>query len=598
MRIILSLLLGGALAFYLAAFLAWTEQKFNIIKSSRLHHSLVGTLILLLGISGMFLWKSWLGDPLYIFTSTFSIGAGIGIILHHLLSESFIFSEKIEKEFIHRHEYQIERLLEILPGALTWLALTSPIWLSFTLPFAVAYIILLADIYWLFNACKIAILIVVGYKKMKKAKQVNWFKKLQTDFPKEWDNYYHLLVIPAYKESLEVLTPAFDAIINSTYDKKKVFLGISFEEKSPADNIVQSKKYLDKKGRGIGGVLLTTHPHGLPGELTGPATNRNWLINYSLKEFQRLGIKPEQVLVTTLDADFVIDSQFLAGVLHRYLSTPAQIRDKRSFTGAFLYNNNYWQAPAFARLVASGTAYWQLSEMVGSDKYINFSSLSMNLKSLLDIGLWIPNKVNDDSGFYWKAYYHFNGDYKVLPHYLPISADAVLDENMWRTIENQYLQLKRWAYGVEHVPFIIRQYFSNKNLDFWDKTDKLIFIMWSYMKWGTLALFITFAGMIVPLINQNYSQSVVAYNLPVLSSWILTFAFLGLLATVFIHEKTVPIRPKNWSFFQKLWSYLQWILIPFILITIASIPAIDAQTRLMFGKYMEFRTTNKARISR
>ena len=78
-----------------------------------------------------------------------------------------------------------------------------------------------------------------------------------------------------------------------------------------------------------------------------------------------------------------------------------------------MYYNNYWQAPAAMRLIASGTAFWQLAEMVGSDKYINYSSLSMNLQSLLDVGLWIPNKVNDDSGFYWKAYYHFNGDYKV-----------------------------------------------------------------------------------------------------------------------------------------------------------------------------------------
>ena len=50
----------------------------------------------------------------------------------------------------------IYRLLEIFPGALTWIALTSPVWLSFTLPFAVAYLIILADTYWLVNAFKIS----------------------------------------------------------------------------------------------------------------------------------------------------------------------------------------------------------------------------------------------------------------------------------------------------------------------------------------------------------------------------------------------------------------------------------------------------------
>ncbi|MBI4036928.1 hypothetical protein HY385_00705, partial [Candidatus Daviesbacteria bacterium] len=208
---------------------------------------------------------------------------------------------------------------------------------------------------------------------------------------------------------------------------------------------------------------------------------------------------------------------------------------------------------------------------------------------------WIPNKVNDDSGFYWKAYYHFNGDYKVIPHFLPISADTVSDVNLLKTFQNQYLQLKRWAYGVEHIPFIVKQYFHNQDMDFWNKTNKLLFILWSYLRWGTLALFVTFAGLIIPFINPHYSSSVVAYNLPVISSWILTGAFLGLLSTIYVNEKVVPKRPANWSILQRVWSYAQWVLIPIVLVTITSIPAIDAQTRLMLGKYMEFRVTTKVR---
>lgn len=538
-----------------------------------------------------------MGSPVDILLSTFLIGGGLGIIIHHLLSESFLFSEKTEHQFIRNHQGAIERLLEILPGTLTWLAITSPLWLSFIFPFAVAYIILIADVYWLFTACRIAVLIILGYKQMEKAKKTNWLNSLANDFSDEWENYYHLLVLPTYKEGLEVLVPAFEAVINSDYPKDKIFLGIGLEERDDPEKITAVQTYAQKEGKKIGGILVSIHPFGLPGEIPGPGTNRNFVINNAVKEFARREINPSQVLVTTLDADFVIHRQFLAGAIHKYLSAPANIRDKRSFTGVFLYHNNYWDCPAPMRLISTGTAFWQMAEMVGSDKYINFSSLSMNMQSLLDVGLWIPDKINDDSGFYWKAYFHFKGDYKVIPHFLPITADTVLDVNLIKTFQNQYLQLKRWAYGVEHVPFIIRQYFANKNLDFWDKTDKLIFILWSYMKWGTLALFITFAGLLVPLINPNYSQSVVAYNLPVISSWILTGAFIGLFSTIFVHEKTAPKRPARWSYVMRLWSYVQWALIPIILVTLASIPAIDAQTRLMLGKYMEYRVTNKVRTT-
>ncbi len=599
MRILLIFIFSLILSFYFSDLSSrvwrkiWPRRGWPI----SYHHSLTGLILALIGIAALAFGHKTLGSPNNIFLGTALLGIGIGTALHHLLSENFIVSEKMEKNFVQKHETATERFLEILPGALTWLALTSPVWLSFTLPFALAYLILIADIYWLFNAIKISVLIYFGYKKMVYAKKQEWFKKLKEEFPNEWDNYYHFIVLPTYKESLEILQPAFDAIVGSDYLSKKIFIGVGLEERDSPEKIAQVKEYWKKNGHKIGGAFVTIHPYGLPGELAGPATNRNWAINNAAKEFAKMGIDPSKVIVTTLDADFVIHPQFLAGALHKYLSTPAGIRDKRSFTGAFLYNNNYWQAPAPMRLISSGTAYWQLSEMVGSDKYINFSSLSMNLQSLLDIGLWIPNKVNDDSGFYWKAYYHFKGDYKVIPHFLPISADAVLDVSLAKTFQNQYLQLKRWAYGVEHIPFIVKQYFKATDLDFWDKTDKLSFIMWSYFKWGTLALFIAFGGILIPFLNPQYSESVVAYNMPIISSWILTAAYIGLLATIIVHEKTVPPRPKSWGIFHKIWSYLQWTLMPLILVTIATIPAIDAQTRLMLGKYMEFRVTNKARSS-
>lgn len=591
MRLLLIFFIGLLSAFYLSAL---TKQ---LIK--RKVHSLVGLIFIITGVAVGVLGGSVLASPLNTLAAFLLIGSGFGIVAHHLLSESYIFSEKIERDFVSRHDSGFERFLEILPGALTWLALTSPIWLSFALPYAVAYIIIIADIYWMFNSFRIAALVYIGYRKVEQAKAQNWLKKLKDDFPGKWEKYYHLFVIPTLGEGLEVLASDFNAIVSSNYPKDKLFIATGFEERGKEKNPEQIEEitaYLQKISDKIGGVFTTIHPFGLPGEVPGPGSNRNWIIKNAIKEFEKLGIKNEDVIVTTLDADFVIHPELPAGTIHKYLLTPENVRDKRTYIGAIMFYNNYWQAPAPMRLIASGTAFWQLAEMVGSDKYINYSSMSINLASLLELGLWIPNKVNDDSGFYWKAYYHWNGNYKVIPHYLPINGDTVLDVTLPKTFQNQYLQLKRWAYGVEHIPFIITQYFKNKKMDFWDKTDKLTFILWSYFKWGTLALFVSFGGLLIPLVNPEFSQSVVAYNLSVISSWILTAAFVGLISTVYVHEKTAPPRPRDWSILKKFWSYLQWFLIPVVLVTIATFPAIDAQTSLMLGRYLEYRVTNKARV--
>ncbi len=585
MRILLAFVIGFLLLFYT------TEVLSLILPAS---YSFLGFLFIAAGVLA-FIYGSLPFPGLNILAGYFFIGAGIGVILHHLLKKHYLFFEKVERDFVSRHETFFERVLEILPGSLSWLALTSPVWLSFTMPFAVAYLILIADVYWLLNALKIGVLILLGYRKMEEAKKINWFSRLQTDYPKVWENYYHLILVPTFKESILILGPTLDAIINSSCPTKKIFIAVGFEEREDPKKIENTIAYLKKIEKNVGGIFVTVHPYGLPGEVAGQGSNKNWMIKNTLKELGKRKINFDDVFVTTLDADFAISRQFLSGALHRYLSLPASIRDKRSLTGVFLYHNNYWQTPTPMRLMATGTSFWQLAEMVGSDKYINYSSMSISLKALLDIGGWIPDKVNDDSGFYWKAYFHFKGDYAVIPHFLPISADAVQDTTLLKTFQNQYLQIKRWAYGVEHIPFIVRQYFK-QDFNFWDKTDKLLFKVWGDLKWGFLAIFVTFGSLLIPLINPNFKSSVLSINLPIMSSWILTTAFFGLFATIYVHEKTAPPRPKKWSIFTKLWSYIQWLLVPIILITISSLPAIDAQTSLMFGRKLEFRVTNKARL--
>lgn len=588
MRLILSFLIGLVSFFYLG-------ELFRRSFKNPLH-SILGLMLIFAGFLIGFWGKLFISPPLDALLSVFLLGAGCGLTAHHLLSKRYLISEKIETDFIRRHESTFERILEILPGTLTWIALSSPFWLSFTLPFAVAYLIIIADIYWLINSLKIALLIYLGYRKLTWARSQPWLTLLKQDFP-SWQKYYQLILLPTYKEGLQILAPTFEAIINSNYPKDKIFLAVGFEQRDDPDKIEETQNYLKKIEQSLGGVFITIHPFGLPDEIPGPGSNRNWMVKNASLEFAKRGIRLEDVFVTTLDADFVIHPQFLSGALHKYLSTPASIRGKRTYTGVFLYNNNYWQAPTPSRLIAIGTALWQLSEMVGSDKYQNFASLSINFKTLLDVGGWIPDKVNDDSGFYWKAYFHFRGDYKVIPHYLPINADATVDVSLFKTFQNQYLQLKRWAYGVEHIPYIFKQYFKDKDIDFWDKTDKLIFVLWANLRWGFLALFITFGGLLIPHINSSYSQSAVAVNLPIISSWILTAAFLGLFSTIYVHEKTAPPRPKNWSIITRIWSYFQWLLIPIVLVTISTLPAIDAQTSLMFGRYLEFRTTTKVRVT-
>src|SRR3989344_1024127 len=270
MRILLVFFIGFLSFFY------FSEILRRAIKNVR--YSVIG---IIFALAGLFI--GFFGQPIFIggmnvLLGFFLIGSGLGLIIHHLLSKRFILFEKSEREFVLKHENAFERLLEILPGSLTWLALTSPLWLSFTLPYAVAYLILIADVYWLLTALKIGVLIIIGYKKMDWSKKQDWLDNLQKDFPKEWEKYHHLILIPTYKEALYILQPTFDAIIHCSYPKDKIFLAVGFEERDDPQKIAQTKAYLKKLEKKFAGVFTTIHPYGLTGEVAGQGSNKNCMI--------------------------------------------------------------------------------------------------------------------------------------------------------------------------------------------------------------------------------------------------------------------------------------------------------------------------------
>jgi O-antigen/teichoic acid export membrane protein len=69
----------------------------------------------------------------------------------------------------------------------------------------------------------------------------------------------------------------------------------------------------------------------------------------------------------------------------------------------------------------------------------------------------------------------------------------------------------------------------------------------------------------------------------------------GIIVCAILSFLILPEAPKEISKLKRFSIFLQWILLPVTLIVFGSIPALDAQTRLLFGKYMEFWTTEKYR---
>ena len=118
-----------------------------------------------------------------------------------------------------------------------------------------------------------------------------------------------------------------------------------------------------------------------------------------------------------------------------------------------------------------------------------------------------------------------------------------------------------------------------------------------HWSWAVAPIIIFLAGWL-PLFlgGQAFSSTLVSYNLPLFTSRLLTLAMLGLVLSAFISIQILsPTRPE-YGRWKMAMTALQWALFPFTMIFFTAFPALDAQLRLLVGRYMGFWTTPKFRV--
>jgi hypothetical protein len=527
-----------------------------------------------------------------------------------------------------------ERLWEILPGLQFWTVFFGAILLSYYLPVWAAIFIICFDLYWVLKALNVATHLIAAYRKFRALVKINWmdYIKRLADFQtfalfleqlakqsknattkkfylgeidkihtlvnqgktgRDYGGFYHLILVPFTDESFEVLDSTISALAACDYPKDKMFLVLGSEERAGKEAQIVTQRLKEKYAKIFYKLFITVHPDGLPGEIKGKSANASFAVQKILPELSALGITTQQVLVSNFDSDTIVHPQYFARVMYEFLT--AQKPYQSSYQPIAIYNNNIWDTPAIIRVVSVSNSFWQFTESSRPDRLRTFSSHTMTLKALVEVGFWKKDIVNEDGYIYWQCYLHYNGDYHVIPLFIPISLDTCLANTTWQTLINQYKQKRRWAYNVEYYPVLIPQLLKSK-APFWDKMYKIYQYMEGNFNWATASILISSLGWLPLFLGGNaFTQSVIGYNLPFVTKTLMTIATCFLIFSVYINLILLPPRPAKYSAWRSFMMYLQWFLVPLTSVIFGSLPAVEAQTRLMFGRYLEFWVTPKSR---
>lgn len=486
------------------------------------------------------------------------------------------------------------RFLEIIPGVASWTTLIGVLLMSNYAPFLAAYFIIGFAIYWVLKTAFLSYHLRYNWKRLRHHMKIDWVHMVSRF---EFGHMYQMVILPFYEEPEEVVNATLQSLADVRYDKKSIIVVLAAEERAGEYAQQVAKNMQEKWGSVFGKFLVTTHPQNVPGEMAGKGSNATYAAEQArIQVLDPHGIRYNHTLVSIFDIDTVLYPDYFNCLIWHFMT--AEFPLKTSFQPVPIFNNNIWEASAVARVVAMSSTFWEMVQQERPERMATFSSHSVSFQALYEIGYWQKNMVSEDSRIFWNLLIANNGDYRTIPLSYPVSMDANAAPTWWQTVKNVYKQHRRWTYGVENFCYIIFHFTKNKQIPL--RRRLLIGFQQAEGYWSLVTnpimLFILGWAPIF-LGTQEFHQTVLSYNLPIMVRDLLILAMFGLVISSVISLTMLPPRPQDKSRLKYIVLALQWILVPVTMIIFSAIPGLDSQTRLMLGKYMGFWVTPKSRKS-
>ncbi|MBI5220625.1 MAG: glycosyltransferase family 2 protein [Candidatus Liptonbacteria bacterium] len=530
------------------------------------------------------------------------------------------------------------RLTELLPGVLSWATLLLAVILSWRLPAAVAVFIVLFDVYFLIRTIYLIYHLRRAFGAMRANLKTDWlaelaksderratsgpYSPLATPYSLSWHSIYHLIVLPMFHEPYEVVRESFESLLRTNYPKDKFLVVLALEERAGEPARQVGEQIAAKYGNQFGKFLITVHPAGLPDEIPGKGSNEAWATRAAIHELVDPIIESskwqvassespstrysllatpysyDNFLVSVFDVDTQVPGGYFGRLTHAFLTAPDPMR--AIYQPIPLFVNNIYDAPSLARVISFSSTFWQMMQQARPERLTSFSSQSIPLRVLINVGYWERDVVAEDSRIFWQCLLHYDGQFRVIPLLYPVSMDVNAAPNFWQTLRNLYKQQRRWAWGVEDVPYLLHGFTRNPRIPLRTKLHWALHNIEGFYAWATYSVLIFLLGWLPVLLGgRAFNDTLLSYNLPKVTQLIMSVTMIGIVTSMVLSLLLLPPRPKWFRVRYYLYYVVEWFLTPVVLILFGSVPAIEAQTRLMLGGRFRlgFWVTPKSRVS-
>lgn len=486
-----------------------------------------------------------------------------------------------------------QRFYEILVPVITWLIITTPVWLSPFFPALVAYFIIVFDVFFFYKTFKTVVLATMSYMRIQQANKINWYKKASACA--SFDAIEHVIIVTNYKETKRKLIVTLDAIAHQKYDSKHIHIVLAMEAAEGLPARKRAFELIEQYKDKVGSINATYHALKMKEE-KGKASNETWAAKFISSMARKKKWDSRNIIVTSCDADSVFDKHYMANVTYQYLTDISA--QYRFYWAPLLLYSNYWKLNFFVRVQTTISSIMRLAFLSETHNLIQISTYSMSLWLLEQVNYWDVDIIPEDWHIFLQAFVKFGTKVETKPVYLITTGDGVSGKNFVDSIRNRYEQEKRWAWGVTDIPYAIRQFIYAPHINLTDRFLRILAVLQTHILWPSSFFVLTLGAMVPVFLNPYFKQTALGYLLPKVAGSILTLttSFVLIIAVLDFQSKRRFLNKRENAKVPLL--LLQWVLFPvlspIISMFLSSLPALESHTRMLFGKKINYKVTKKS----
>jgi hypothetical protein len=270
----------------------------------------------------------------------------------------------------------------------------------------------------------------------------------------EQQSVRHWVILPNYKEDVDILEGAVESVAKSTLAKAQIGILMAMEQREGK----AAEEKVEELKRKFGGRFLhfeaTYHPPNLPNDPPGKASNVCWAYKWLSQHLEECGLDSAKVLLTIADADTEFHERYFELLTATYFENSADKRSDLIWQSPVFHLKNYHRQPGPVIVPTVCTAMAEISCLSDPNSVkFPYSSYSLTAALANEVGGWDAEWIAEDWHMGIKCFLLTLGRSHVQPVLLPTINYTPEDDTWLGTVSARFTQAQRHALGFSDLVY-------------------------------------------------------------------------------------------------------------------------------------------------